>query len=551
MSAFYPAAGGLSFEAPNTGEEEPPTEAAAKRCGHLQMSNDELDEDKSIPVGLAGHEGAQRVVRIIQCPLCSKPYRTPVTLPCGNTLCRQCIPQLYAWDNVTYPGLPGWRQAIECPFADCAQEHPACDCSIDVTMSKTMDAIAKIVARQISIAGNGTTVVQDLVPRDDIVSGEPVAEKANRRTLPGGWLVATHTLAAKGKLYRTNEVAYQPGPPIEEAQKALDVDILHEILEATHQHIDCQICYDLLLDPVTTLCGHTFCHICLSRSLDHSLHCPVCRRGLGLPPSLIGQPINKTLSSLLSLLFSEALASRKDAVTLEKTGGEGTLDTPLFVHTLGFPHMLIFLRIFEPRYRLMLRRCLDGNRQFGMLMYNRYGEPQGDLGNVHFYQYGTMLYIVHSQMLPDGTSLLECRGTYRFRVRAHSIHDGYSIGAIERIEDVPLDEEERQEVQEISLEPASETDSQGQLNRMSTRALLDLGSGFVKRMRARNANWLQQRVLNIHGQPPSDPVLFPFWLASVLPVSDEEKYKLLPTTTVRERLKITARWIRRNENQRW
>jgi hypothetical protein len=186
MSAFYPAAGGLSFEAPNTGEEEPPTEAAAKRCGHLQMSNDELDEDKSIPVGLAGDEGAQRVVRIIQCPLCSKPYRTPVTLPCGNTLCRQCVPQLYARDNVTYPGLPEWRQAIECPFADCAQEHPACDCSIDVTMSKTMDAIAKIVARQISTAGNGTTVVQDLVPRNDIVSGEPMAEKANRRTLPGG-----------------------------------------------------------------------------------------------------------------------------------------------------------------------------------------------------------------------------------------------------------------------------------------------------------------------------------------------------------------------------
>jgi Lon protease-like protein len=551
MSAFYPAAGGLSFEAPNTGEEEPPTDAAAKRCGHLQMSNDELDEDKSIPVGLAGDEGAQRVVRIIQCPLCSKPYRTPVTLPCGNTLCRQCVPQLYARDNVTYPGLPEWRQTIECPFADCAQEHPACDCSIDVTMSKTMDAIAKIVARQISIAGNGTTVVQDLVPRDNIVSGEPVAEKANRRTLPGGWLVATHTLAAKGKLYRTNEVAYQPGPPTEEAQKALDVDILHEILEATHQHIDCQVCYDLLLDPVTTLCGHTFCHICLTRSLDHSLQCPVCRRGLGLSLSLTGQPINKTLSTLLSVLFSETLASRKDTVTLKETGGKSTLDTPLFVHTLGLPYMLISLRIFEPRYRLMLRRCLDGNRQFGMVMYNRYSEPQDDLGNVHFYQYGTMLYIVHSQMLPDGTSLLECRGTYRFRVGAHSIHDGYSVGAIERVEDVSLAEEEHLEAQETSLRPVLETDFQGELNRMSTRALLDLGSGFVKRMRARNANWLQQRVLNIHGQPPSDPALFPFWLASVLPISDEEKYKLLPTTTVRERLKITARWIRRNENQRW
>jgi Lon protease-like protein len=539
------------IEAFNTSEEELPPAAVARRRGYLQMSQDELDEDKSVPVGPAGHEDMQRLVRLIQCPLCSKPYRTPVTLPCGNTLCQQCVPQPYARENATYPDLPGWRQAIECPFADCEQKHLVCDCSVDVTMSKIMDAIAEIVARQILMAGDGTTVVRELVPWDEIVSSEPTAEKANRQTLPGGWLVATYTLAAKGKLYRTNEVAYQPDPPTKEAQKAPDVDILREILEATHQHIGCQVCYDLLLNPVTTFCGHTFCHTCLTRSLDHSLHCPVCRRGLGLPPSLTGQPINKTLSSLLSVLFSETLASRKDAVTLKETRGEGTLNTPLFVHTLGFPHMLISLRIFEPRYRLMLRRCLGGNRQFGMVMYNRYGEPQGDLGNVHFYQYGTMLYIVRNQMLPDGTSLLECRGTYRFCVRAHSIHDGYSVGAVERVEDVSLHEEERLEAQETSLESVPKTDFHSQLNRMPTRALQDMGSDFIKRMRARNANWMQQRVLNIHGQPPSDPALFPFWLASVLPISDEEKYKLLPTTTVRERLKITARWIRRNENQKW
>jgi len=528
------------------------------------MSKDDSEPDNNSLVGLAAHEDARALVRLIQCPLCSMPFRTPVTLPCGNTLCRQCVPRLHERENVSYPDIPGRKQAIECPFADCGQEHPAMDCSVDVTVSKLMDAVSEIVARQLSISGKTTTVVQELVRWDEIVSGDPVREKANLQTLPGGRLVATYSLAAKGELYRANDLLYHSTPSTNEAQHLLDYDILQEILEATHQHVDCQVCYNLLLDPVTTPCGHTLCRICLTRTLDHSLHCPVCRRGLGLPPSLLGHPSNKTLTSLLDALCPQTIASRRQAIAQEETGGEGTLNTPLFVCALGFPNTPTFLRIFEPRYRLMLRRCMEGNREFGMLMYNRYSEPQGDLGSVHFYQYGTMMHIVHSQMLADGTSLIECRGAYRFRVLAHGLHDGYSVGKVERLDDVSTAEEERLEALETSTSqppappptisgiPAHTPESaEAHLNRMPTRELLEIGSAFIERMRARSANWLQQRVLDTHGQPPSDPALFPFWFASVLPISDEEKYKLLPTTTVRQRLKITAEWIRRIEGQRW
>lgn len=68
-------------------------------------------------------------------------------------------------------------------------------------------------------------------------------------------------VGCEGRAYRANDVAYQSDSPTEKAQKALDVDTLHEILEATHQHVDCQVCYNLLLDPVTTFCGHTLCRI--------------------------------------------------------------------------------------------------------------------------------------------------------------------------------------------------------------------------------------------------------------------------------------------------
>jgi hypothetical protein len=41
---------------------------------------------------------------------------------------------------------------------------------------------------------------------------------------------------------------------------------------------ECQICMDLLIEPVTTVCGHTFCKICLIRYLKTTLNCPMCRK---------------------------------------------------------------------------------------------------------------------------------------------------------------------------------------------------------------------------------------------------------------------------------
>lgn len=40
---------------------------------------------------------------------------------------------------------------------------------------------------------------------------------------------------------------------------------------------------------------------------------------------------------------------------------------PIFVCTMAYPTVPCPLHVFEPRYRLMIRRCMDaGTRQFGM-----------------------------------------------------------------------------------------------------------------------------------------------------------------------------------------
>lgn len=59
------------------------------------------------------------------------------------------------------------------------------------------------------------------------------------------------------------------------------------------EDFECNLCYNLLYRPVTTLCGHSFCRDCLDRSLDHRVGCPCCRTAL--TTHLIDRKRNVTL----------------------------------------------------------------------------------------------------------------------------------------------------------------------------------------------------------------------------------------------------------------
>ena len=177
---------------------------------------------------------------------------------------------------------------------------------------------------------------------------------------------------------------------------------------------------------------------------------------------------------------------------------------------------------------------------------------------------GVLVQIEHFQTLPDGRSFLQCRGISRFKVVAHGMLDGYVMGRIQKVEDISLAEEEQLEARELGAAlsvPLAEQNSTSSnnsnnnnilnLDRVSTSELFAIGQNFVQRARERSAPWLQGRIIDVYGGPPEDPAIFPYWFASVLPLHEDEKYKLLPTMSVRERLKITARWVQRIEAQRW
>jgi len=107
---------------------------------------------------------------------------------------------------------------------------------------------------------------------------------------------------------------------------------------------------------------------------------------------------------------------------------------PLFPLPLVlFPGGRVPLHIFEPRYRRMVARCLEYDRQFGLLFHDadRMGPFECEPGRM-----GTVAQIEDFQILPDGRSLLVAHGRERFRI-VDGIEGGtpYVEALVEPVED--------------------------------------------------------------------------------------------------------------------
>ncbi|XP_044161956.1 LON peptidase N-terminal domain and RING finger protein 3-like [Bufo gargarizans] len=132
--------------------------------------------------------------------------------------------------------------------------------------------------------------------------------------------------------------------------------------------LDCSLCMRLVYEPVTTPCGHTYCLKCLERCLDHNPKCPLCKEDLC--EYLAVRTFCKTdlIEELIAKYFPEELKERK-MVYEEEIAELSNLNTnvPIFVCTMAYPTVPCPLHIFEPCYRLMIRRCMEtGTKQFGM-----------------------------------------------------------------------------------------------------------------------------------------------------------------------------------------
>ncbi|CAJ1422196.1 unnamed protein product [Effrenium voratum] len=213
--------------------------------------------------------------------------------------------------------------------------------------------------------------------------------------------------------------------------------------EWLRSQLECPLCLGLLWEPASIPCGHTLCRCCLARTLDHAFDtapsCPMCRKDLAPYLAWLNAraraqrvhggaqiPVDKKIAAIIERCFSEKERLEREAQvrTAEAEADGRDFSVPIFICSMAMPSVACPLHIFEPRYRLMMRRCIDsGQRQFGMCLF-----PGA--------QYGTMLHIESFNQLPDGRSQIKTLGTRRFEVLEWGEKDGYATGKVRWLEDV-------------------------------------------------------------------------------------------------------------------
>ena len=104
-----------------------------------------------------------------------------------------------------------------------------------------------------------------------------------------------------------------------------------------------------------------------------------------------------------------------------------------------FPGAVQPLHIFEPRYRAMLKDCLEGDRRFGIAYVAPAtaagADPVPDPGDV-----GCVAVIRSAEALPDGRANIVAVGEHRFTLRRWvATERPYRVGEIEEFDDEPGD----------------------------------------------------------------------------------------------------------------
>lgn len=189
---------------------------------------------------------------------------------------------------------------------------------------------------------------------------------------------------------------------------------------------------------------------------------------------------------------------------------------PLFVMDVVLPCQKLSLNIFEPRYRLMTRRIMEGSHRMGMVGMDSTRSSVADVG--------CEVEICECEPLPDGRFLLQVEGRRRFRIIRLWDQDGYRVAEVDWFSDVcpPNGTTEREYLQEMARGAAD-----------LARSWIRHAGDAARTDRRRAAEILSQA----EGMPgPHDAESFSFWFANILQLRPTERLELLRLTDTRQRI---------------
>lgn len=178
-----------------------------------------------------------------------------------------------------------------------------------------------------------------------------------------------------------------------------------------------------------------------------------------------------------------------------------------------FPGVMLPLQVFEPRYRQLTIDCLDGDREFGVVLIEHGSEVGG--GDVRT-AVGTMTSIVDAGVDQRGLIRLATVGTRRVRV-------------LRWLDDDPYPHAEVEDMLEPVMGPAEE-------------AALDATDRIVRRALALRAE-LDEPTLPYNIALDADPARALFQLAAVAPLGPADQQRVLATEQPGPLLELLGRLV--------
>lgn len=152
-------------------------------------------------------------------------------------------------------------------------------------------------------------------------------------------------------------------------------------VRALTQILECSLCLSLICEPISISCGHSFCRVCLVKSLRrHRKRCPSCREVCHVSAENASE--NVMLKAMAIALDGDGYQARLEEVRLEKASW--TTQYPIFYYNSPiFPGNILSLHLFEPRYKLMMQRVVSTTNAFAYVPnFTNYNASVGDIALV-------------------------------------------------------------------------------------------------------------------------------------------------------------------------
>lgn len=106
------------------------------------------------------------------------------------------------------------------------------------------------------------------------------------------------------------------------------------------------------------------------------------------------------------------------------------------LNTVLFPGMPLTLHIFEERYKLMINRCIDEQRPFGVVLIQAGSEVEGAGPAAQPHMVGCMAHILQVQRVGMGRMNIVAVGRERFRVQTMHYTEPYLTGTVEELKNL-------------------------------------------------------------------------------------------------------------------